>query len=951
MPSDRQRQVQELYNSAIELPEEQRAAFLDSSCKRDETLRSEVESLLASGVNSASGGTDEAHRDPSDWAGKTLSYYEIREKLGAGGMGEVYRAHDNRLGRDVVIKILPRALAKDSDRLRRFEQEARAAAALNHPNILAIYDVGTAEGVPFLVLELLEGETLRERLRGGPLPGRKVIQFTLQLASGLAAAHDKGIIHRDLKPDNLFITHDGHLKILDFGLAKLSTSHDSPGQETLTSDQTKPGVVLGTVGYMAPEQARGLATDARSDIFSIGAIVYEMLTGQRAFHGPTAADTISAILSRDPPPFPKETSAVPGFERILRRCLEKDPNERFHSVRDVAFALEALSDVPGSQLAEPAAQPEGSSRSFPRAYVFAASAVALLLALGGVLLYKRVKPAPRVAREWQQLTNFPDSVVYPVLSPDGRMLAFFRGTDTFSASGDLYVKILPNGDPVQLTHDPRFKASPQFSPDGSRIAYSIAPPWDTWIVPVLGGTPQMYLPNASGVSWIDDQHLLFSEIKHGIHMAVVTGTANLVEKRDVYVPELQEGMAHHSQISPDRRWVVISTEMGPTGGIGPCRVVPFDGSSPGRSVGPSPSACTDAAWSPDGNWLFFSANAGHGFHLWRQEFPDGQPEQLTFGPTEEEGLGVAADGKSIVTAVGITAGSVWVSDASGERQIAFEGSARFPDTQMASRGLFSPDASKLFFLGRKSPQDNEELFSVDLTSGAIEQAAAGLPVANAYDISPDGKRVILDAFDSKGQPHIWLAALDRREPPRTLMPGAVESYPLFLSNDEIIFHVQEGGRTYAYRRKLDGSGRRKAIPDPIARVETISPDGQWLVTETAVDAPDVKRGVVAFNLQTGRARRVCYGLCVVRWSLDAANFYIGLPGNSTSPNAHTYVLRLAPHQMFPELPPEGFKTETDVARLGGLQKVGSYVRPGPDASHSAFNRATVHRNIFRIPLS
>ena len=284
-------------------------------------------------------------------AGSRLGPYEILAPIGAGGMGEVYRARDPRLGREVAIKVLPESFAQDADRLKRFEQEARAAGVLNHPNITAVYDIGSAEGAPYIVTELLEGETLRARLGPGALSPRKAIDYAVQIAKGLAAAHEKGIVHRDLKPENLFVTRDGRIKILDFGLAKLT----QPGEKGEKSEAptatagTEPGVVLGTMGYMSPEQVRGHAADARSDIFAFGAILYATLAGQRAFRGDTAADTISAILTREPPDLTQTNRDIhAGLDRIVRHCLEKNPEERFQSAHDIAFALDALTALSSS---------------------------------------------------------------------------------------------------------------------------------------------------------------------------------------------------------------------------------------------------------------------------------------------------------------------------------------------------------------------------------------------------------------------------------------------------------------------------------------------------------------------------------------------------------------------------------------------------------------------------
>src|SRR5271154_4964130 len=312
--------------------------------------------------------------------GTKLGPYEIVSLLGAGGMGEVYRARDSRLRREVAIKVLPSELSLDSDRMRRFEQEALATAALNHPNILAVFDIGTSDGSPYVVSELLEGETLRDRLRSGAIPVRKALDYGLQIAHGLAAAHEKGIVHRDLKPENLFLTKDGRVKILDFGLAKLTQLDpgSNPSMATVTHGATEAGVVMGTAGYMSPEQVRGMALDPRSDIFSFGAILYEMLSGKRAFHGDTAADTMSSILKEDPPELSESNRNVsPALERIVQHCLEKNPESRFHSASDIAFDLEHLSGLSGSA-ARVAAGGAGSG--------FASSRRKLLIGIAGGLL-------------------------------------------------------------------------------------------------------------------------------------------------------------------------------------------------------------------------------------------------------------------------------------------------------------------------------------------------------------------------------------------------------------------------------------------------------------------------------------------------------------------------------------------------------------------------------------
>jgi serine/threonine protein kinase len=366
-------------------------------------------------------------------AGIRLGPYEISAPLGAGGMGEVYRARDTRLGRDVAIKVLPSAFSADAERLQRFEQEARAAAALNHPNILAVFDIGAHDGAPYIVSELLEGETLREQISG--LPVRKAIDYAVQIAHGLAAAHGKGIIHRDLKPENIFITTDRRVKILDFGLAKLTQAEPvatAVSALPTTPPHTQVGVVLGTIGYMAPEQVRGLAADHRADIFAFGTILYEMLTGQRAFQGDTAMDTMTAILKEDPADLNVTARHIPpGLERIVGRCLEKNPSARFQTASDLAFALEGLSAHSHAPLSNEVGGRRTLSRRVRIAWSVAATlaVVVAVLALPAMLSMRSTESLPRsVTRVELNLPAgvelYANSAQAVALSPDGTRVAF-----------------------------------------------------------------------------------------------------------------------------------------------------------------------------------------------------------------------------------------------------------------------------------------------------------------------------------------------------------------------------------------------------------------------------------------------------------------------------------------------------------------------------------------------
>jgi dipeptidyl aminopeptidase/acylaminoacyl peptidase len=357
--------------------------------------------------------------------GTKLGPYEILEKIGAGGMGEVYRARDARLGRDVAVKILPATLTSDPERLRRFEQEARAAGVLNHPNILAIYDVGTHGGIPYVVSELLEGETLRERLGGSALPPRKAVEIAAQVAHGLAAAHEKGIVHRDLKPENLFVTRDGRVKILDFGLAKLTQVEASdPGltNAPTTPIQTDAGRVLGTAGYMSPEQVRGQAVDLRSDIFSFGAILHEMLSGARPFQRESAVETMNAILKEDVPELsPSAKGVSPALDRIVRHCLEKRPQERFQSARDLAFDLDSLSGT--SEMTAPRAVRASSRGAKPALWILAPAL--LLVAVAAWMGYRAGAGQPAARPPQFQTLTFRRGTIYNALfTPDGQSVVY-----------------------------------------------------------------------------------------------------------------------------------------------------------------------------------------------------------------------------------------------------------------------------------------------------------------------------------------------------------------------------------------------------------------------------------------------------------------------------------------------------------------------------------------------
>jgi serine/threonine protein kinase len=732
---ERWSQIKELFSAALETPELERSRFLESACGGDADLRAEVERMLAGNEEPSwqspaakllavaaelAPGDSVAHYqvelllaqkdsllDHPAWEGvpkstvseaiprRLIERYEIEGKLGEGGMGVVYRALDTKLNRPVAIKFLSDDLA-DAAARHRFQREAQTASSLNHPHILTVYDAGEFDGRQYLVTEFLDGGTLKTWVQSAKRTWRQIIELLAGPADGLAVAHAAGILHRDIKPDNVLVSQSGYAKLADFGLAKLAEGADADLSRTLTEGRTRPGIIIGTIPYMSPEQASGKPVDARSDIFSFGVLLYEMLGGRRPFTGNTDLQVLQAIQHSPAEPLGDDVPLL--LRSAVEKALEKDPAERYQSMRDLVVDLKRATR---QTVSEAAPLPTGSSKPSSRPWKWIAIGAAALAAVAGGAAWTILRPklsdsAPRL--EYTQLTNFADSAVAPTLSPDGRVLAFIRSENTFEGPGDVYVKLLPNGDPVQLTHDSASgKEGPvAFSPDGSRIAFTNGySGGGTWTAPVLGGEPTLLVARASGLSWVEpvrgQRRVMFSSIPgDGIHMGIFESTESRSELRTIYMPAGPNGMAHRSFLAPDHRNVLV-VEMD-LDSWQPCRVVPFDGSSAGTRVGPQPAQCTDAAWSPDGKWMYLSANTGDGYHIWRQRFPDGMPERVTSGATEEQGLSFDPDGRSFVTSVGASQSTLWVHDAKGDRQITSEGFAFLPS--------FSGDGKTLYYLVR-----------------------------------------------------------------------------------------------------------------------------------------------------------------------------------------------------------------------------------------------------------
>jgi DNA-binding winged helix-turn-helix (wHTH) protein/Tol biopolymer transport system component len=618
-----------------------------------------------------------------------------------------------------------------------------------------------------------------------------------------------------------------------------------------------------------------------------------------------------------------------------------------------AEILSAPSPAPPSQQSPQENLPR-KSPSQRRAVAAIAGVLVLLLVAGSLVLLIpfqwRYSIAPPRST-WVQITDFADSATSPALSPDGHMLAFIRGPDTFVTRGQIYVKMLPDGQPLQLTRDNRLKMAPAFSPDGSRIAYTTTEPtygWNTWILPILGGEPERLLPNAAALTWVDRQRVMFSKSKTGNTMGLATATESRAGERDIYVPTSTVGMVHRSWLSPDGKWVLVS-EMDAVGWL-PCRVLPFDGSTSGERVGPKKARCTYAGWSPNGRMMYFSADAGDGYHIWRQHFPRGVPEQMTFGPTEEEGIAVSPDGRSLVTSAGIRASTVWVHDSRGDRQISGEGFARVPGLGFGGgadvRPVFSPDGKRVFYLVRTESSrayTSGELWTADLDSGRSAAVLPGIAM-NEFHLSPDGERVAFATQDAQSTSHVWVASLDRRSPPKQLTASASQGIS-FSSGGDFYFLEQEGDQEFLYSIGSNETVPRKVNSEPVVNLGGISPNGDWLLSGNDP--------VIARPLHGGSAIRVCK-FCGIGWGPEGKLLYLRFRDVGEMGDGRTVVIGLPPGKDLPPLPPSGLKSIEDTKGLNVLAEIDTAGKvifaPGPDPSVYAYSRLTVQRNLYRIPL-
>ena len=718
--------------------------------------------------------------------GTRLGPYEIVSPVGAGGMGEVYRARDARLGREVAVKVLPAGFSGDAERLRRFEQEACAAGALNHPNILVVHDIGAHDGSPYVVSELLEGGTLRERLNGTALSQRKALDYAQQIARGLAAAHERGIVHRDLKPENVFITTDERAKILDFGLAKLTQANGESVQTEIPTRRvdTGPGVVMGTVGYMAPEQVRGQNVDHRADIFSFGAVFYEMLTGRRAFRGESAVDTLSAILKEDPPDLSESNRAVsPALERLVLHCLEKNPAARFHSASDLAFALEALSGSTVSAQDATTALALPPARSKWREWLpWLVAAVAVLVAALALFVPFRRAPVEKPAAAMRFLVPPPEKAAFagpPMISPDGRLVVATVRDD--SGRQSLWVRPLDSLDAKPLAGTEN-GVQPFWSPDSRSVGFYAGGKLKK--IDVSGG-PAQTLCDArltAGGAWSRDGVIVFGRnAAEGLYRIPITGGS----PAPVTVLDKSRNETFHSwpYFLPDGRhflYVARSAQREKSG--------IYVGSLDSKETRLLLNIESGAAYAPPGYLLFV------------------RERTLMVQPFDAERLQLTGEAVPIAEQVGLNVGNARAQFSVSETGV------------LVYRNFVSGGNTQLVWFDRAGKQ-----------LGTVWDVAS----ISGVRLSPDGKRVALQRFDTeKGTNDIWLVDIARGIPSRLTFDPASDVNPVWSPDgSRILFSSQREGVSNLYQKLSSGAGQDESLlkSDDTKLPNDWSSDGRYIL--------------------------------------------------------------------------------------------------------------------------
>jgi hypothetical protein len=795
-------------------------------------------------------------------SGTRLGPYEIVVAIGAGGMGEVYRARDPRLGRDVALKVLPRAVANELEALTRFEREARAIAAISHPHILAIYDTGLDGDVAYVVTELVEGVTLREAIAAGPLPQRKAIEYGVQIARGLAAAHERGIVHRDLKPENIIIGTDGLVKILDFGLARSMAADPDRGDSPTLLTQTAPGVLLGTVGYLAPEQARGAAVDHRADLFSLGCVLYEMLAGRSPFHRETPAETLAAILREDPPPL-SPTHTSPILERVIARCLEKSPGERFQSARDVAFALDAVSGAStGGEAVVAAPAPRRRRWVVPAALVLAVLAVLVSFVAGTRVASRTSGSTPRFTR----LSFDYGTIRSARFSPDGATIVY--GGAWQGEAIRIFQTRTDNVRPTRLDLPPADVLSVSSS---GELLISLGRTFTGWVsngtlaqVPLLGSSPRPLLADVRDADRIPatDQMIVVRRIngRDQLEFPVnhrVYATRGYVSHPKVSADGTRVAFLDHPLYGDDRGFVAV-----------------VDRAGRWQHLTEEYQGLEGLAWSPDGDEIWFSGTpSGKNFTIDAVAAAGGPARRVYDAPTSLQLLDVRENGQALVTAQ-VLSGTIHgrgPRDAF-ERDLAWGG---FPVARAVSA-----DGTLVAGAIVDAASADYDAFVRPIDGAQPVSMGHGSP----QDISSDNRWLL--TMTPSQPPKVLLVPIGPGDPRRVDLPGiSPVSARFFPGGDVFVAGTTDGGRQEWLRVRL-ADGHRESIAHPPdmevgfaygARVE-VSPDAP----ELAYAQPG---RVFRIPLAGGEPRVLLAlgsGETFVRWGADTEHVFVAQSqGNRT----------------------------------------------------------------------
>jgi len=735
-------------------------------------------------------------------SGTKLGGYEVVSRIGAGGMGEVWRAKDAKIGRDVAIKVLPASLVTDPDRLLRFEQEARAAGTLNHPNLVTIYELGTFDGAPFIAMELLEGETLRDKLDHGPIPARKSIEYAVQIANGLAAAHEKGIVHRDLKPENIFATPDGRIKILDFGLAKLMAPAEVQDDQTAKRG-TAPGTVMGTAGYMSPEQVRAIEVDHRSDIFSFGAILYEMLSGHRAFRRDSSVETMNAILKEDPPELSASGANVsPGVDRIIRRCLEKSASERFQNARDLAFALEGLSGT-STQTAMRSDSPKSSRRPL----FLAAATIAALALLAALFFAGRLSKPDPTQPAMRQLTFGNGTVRSARFAPDGQTIVYGAAWD--GAPLKLFQRRLDGAQSVPLDYPNADVLS--ISTKGE-LVISVGRVFRNWLTtgtlakaPLLGGSYRKVLDDVSWSDWHPggDGLLIVRRVNNEDHLEYPIGKVLYRTPGYISYPRFSAAgdriaFLDHPAYGDNRGNVSVITLAGKKTDL----ALDWSGLE-GLAWSAKPGEIWFTGAQTNGSWAIYAIGSSGGAPraVWRT------PSNLILHDVDRQGRALVASAAETSIVRGLGRGEQHDRDLSLGWSAVRDVSA---DGKNAVVVTYGGDASLYY-----------DLYLHSLTSGSMTRLGEGEPI----EFSSDGKWILAAILSAP--PRIVLYGTESESTKTVNVAGLqVSQCALFPDNRRIFLVVSNGARIDYYVQDI-ASGNRTRLPLQYQGGGTprISPDG------------------------------------------------------------------------------------------------------------------------------